>query len=270
MLLIAASLAGCGPRGGGGQDVVSGRDISITSAELEQVLTRLPPVAADQAKAARRIVLDRLVDEKLLARRALDDKLDKEPAVMQRIEAARRGILAAAYAKRAAATSIRPDPAGARAFYDANPVLFANRVIVELEEVELTGSAADLQRFNRLFMQSKGSLPALLATLEREGHPSATFVRLRTPEELPLPLARRFAALKPGQPVAYTLGSLNLAVVRRVEAAPIPFAVAQPTILKLIDNQHRATILKAELKDLRDQADLRFDRANLKRAGVTS
>ena len=249
------------------QELVHGRDISVTAAEFDQIVDQVP---AEQTAGVRRTILDRLIDQKLLAQQASDQKLDRTPAVMQRIEAAKRIILAQAYAERATARTLPPDADAARAFYDQHPELYAQRRVVEVDELELTGTPADLARQKATFVKGGGSLPSMQAALAAEGRPNTSFLRVRAPEDLPPALVTAFAAVRPGQPVIYQLnGSLNLGVVRRIEPAPLPYKMAAPVILRLMSDQHRQAVLDGELKTLRQQADLHYEAPSLKRAGIT-
>src|SRR6185436_15792816 len=74
------------------------------------------------AKSLDRRVLQSLVDEKLLAQKAMADQLDKEPSVMRALERARRQILAHAAIEHAGG-EIEISADEARKFYAENPNL---------------------------------------------------------------------------------------------------------------------------------------------------
>src|SRR5689334_7209338 len=88
--LLAATLAclsACGDRPAGVPAVVNNTTISIPEVRAAMARTQSNDVGA---------VLDALIDEELLAQRALENKLDRRPDVVLALQAARRQILAAA------------------------------------------------------------------------------------------------------------------------------------------------------------------------------
>jgi EpsD family peptidyl-prolyl cis-trans isomerase len=54
-------------------------------------------VRQEEAEAASRQALARLIDQELAVQKALDLKIDRQPAVLQALEAAKRDVLARAY-----------------------------------------------------------------------------------------------------------------------------------------------------------------------------
>ena len=62
---------------------------------------------------------------------ALADKLDRDPAVLMELEAAKREILTKAYVARHLA-AIKPAEAEVKAYYEQHPHLFAQRKVYNL------------------------------------------------------------------------------------------------------------------------------------------
>ena len=100
-LLIAALAAGCG----GKKDEATGEKAAtevaakvngteLTTLQVNYALQRIPNLDKEQAKAASLQVVRNLVDQEVIAQKALADKLDRDPAVVQALDAARRQILA--------------------------------------------------------------------------------------------------------------------------------------------------------------------------------
>ena len=97
--LILASvfvLAACGESdSGAGKSAtqvaarVNAEELSVH--QINAVLGRTPGLQPDQVEKASQAALERLIDQELLVQRAKDKKLDRDPRVMQAIEAARRG-----------------------------------------------------------------------------------------------------------------------------------------------------------------------------------
>ena len=74
---------------------------------------------------------------KCWCRRRLTDKLDRDPTVVQALDAARRQILAEAYMSRKLGTPAEPSDAEVSDYFDQNPELFAKRKIYRLQEISI-------------------------------------------------------------------------------------------------------------------------------------
>ena len=109
----------------------------ITVSQINQVLAQQRALPAAQAASAAGVALERLIDQELALQKASDQKLDREPRVMQQIEAARREIISRAYVEKIGEGAPKPTPAEVSAYYEKHPALFANRRIYNLQEVDI-------------------------------------------------------------------------------------------------------------------------------------
>src|SRR4051812_48131105 len=103
--------------------------------------------------------LEKIIDRELLVQKALEAGLDKDPAVAETIDNARRQVLAQAYVERVASSGVKPSRDEVRAFYDENPALFAERRIYRIRELTVA-SPADLV---------EGDLEQIAASLRTRG-----------------------------------------------------------------------------------------------------
>src|SRR5712664_1669722 len=108
VLIALVALSSCGKadvKKASGQIVakVNGDEISVH--QINNAIARSNAIPPDEAKQAAAQTLERIVDQELLVQKALKDKLDRDPQIMQSIEDAKRQILARAYIERAAAAS---------------------------------------------------------------------------------------------------------------------------------------------------------------------
>ena len=105
----ALLLAGCG----GNKETASqtaakvNRD-EITVHQINFVLQQQRGLRPEQADAAGKQILERLIDQQLALQKAGDLKLDREPAVVQQMEAAKREILARAYLEKVGEGAAKP------------------------------------------------------------------------------------------------------------------------------------------------------------------
>ena len=82
----------------------------ITVSQINQVLGQQRALPAEQAASAAGVALERLIDQELALQKASDQKLDREPRVMQQIEAARREIISRAYVEKIGEGAPKPTP----------------------------------------------------------------------------------------------------------------------------------------------------------------
>src|SRR5512139_2955755 len=107
-LLIAALVVGCGDKKdeaattekGATQVAAKVNGTELTVHQINYALQRMPNLDKGQTKAASLEVVRKLVDQEVLLQKALADKLDRDPTVVQALDAARRQILAEAYMAR--------------------------------------------------------------------------------------------------------------------------------------------------------------------------
>ena len=145
VLACAALLAACG--GGDGDKKpatqvaakVNSGEISVH--QVNQVLQRQPGLKPEQVQAVSRRVLDGLVDQELAIQQATEQKLDRDPRVVSAIEAAKRDIIARAYADKIAESVSAPTPEEVKAYYDSKPELFSKRRIYALQEFNIEANA---------------------------------------------------------------------------------------------------------------------------------
>src|SRR4030042_6059253 len=130
-LLVAVLFAGCGDKkdeaatAAPSQVAAKVNGTELTVHQVNYALQRIPNLDPEQTKAASLQVVRNLVEQEVIAQKALDDKLDRDPAVVQALDAARRQILAEAYMSRKLGTPAEPSDAGGADYFDQPPELFA-------------------------------------------------------------------------------------------------------------------------------------------------
>jgi EpsD family peptidyl-prolyl cis-trans isomerase len=255
-IAFAALLSGCGaPTSADDRHLLArGKDFEVTGPELDQLLRRAPRVErADQVAPLRRAMLERLVDEKLLAEAAVDDKLDRQVETMQAIEAARRATLARAYVDKIASKAAQPTPAEIEAALKAQGPGGPVRALT-IDEITAPANAPAMEAFRLAF--DRGGFDALTARLAAAGLPAGRGrTRLRS-EDLPGLTPDRLAALAVGGQVVFRVGDVahfgRIAAIERAALAP---QAARAEIAGRMAAQRRAAVLQSEL------ARLRADRA---------
>ncbi|MBM3115149.1 EpsD family peptidyl-prolyl cis-trans isomerase [Jeongeupia naejangsanensis] len=172
-------------------------DAEITVHQLNYLLAQQ---ANPGDAAVKQRVLDGLVDQELLVQKAVELKLDRDPDVVQAVEAARRQILARAAAEREIGKPAEPAQAQIDAFYAAHPQLFAERKLYDFAVFALAANA--LKPEIEQALQHARNAAETAAVLQQAGVNAQPAESQKAPEQLPLPLLPKVAAMKNGDIIA--------------------------------------------------------------------
>jgi EpsD family peptidyl-prolyl cis-trans isomerase len=261
LLLGAAIAAGCG----GGEDTpvsqvaarVNADEISVRA--VDAALARSPNGSAPLTARAKREIVDKLIEQQLARQRAIEQKLDRTPQVVQAIEAARSEILARAYLEQVAEAQASPAPEEIRKYYLAHPELFAQRRQYSLEEISVAGKpgiAAALQE-----RVAKGESMEQIAGWLKSGEVRYAVNRgVRAAEQIPLDMLPRLQAMKQGEVQVIGAGGDGAVVTRlaSARAAPIDEASAAPLIRQFLLKRRSSEAIAVEMKRLRGQARIEY------------
>ena len=258
---LALAVAACG--GGSGkkatQVAAKVNDEELSVHQINFVLQRTPGVTPEKAKEASREILERLIDQELAVQRAKDAKLDRDAQVMQRLEAARREILAQAWIERMAAQVAKPEAAEVEKFYKDNPALFSERRVWRLNEIVLPGRPANWDEVQKELKPVKSAAEAA-GVLRKRGIDTAVATDVaRGSEGIPLDVLPNFAKLPNGEVAIFQNGpQLVIAEIRSSQSAPLDVKQAGPAIEQFISNRKRAEVVQAEMKRLRETAKIEY------------
>ena len=99
LMAAVALLAGCGDKKekGASQTAAKVNKAEVTVHQINFVLQQQRGLRPEQADAASKQILERLIDQELALQKADDLKIDRDPRVVQQLEAAKREIIARAY-----------------------------------------------------------------------------------------------------------------------------------------------------------------------------
>jgi EpsD family peptidyl-prolyl cis-trans isomerase len=189
--------------------------------------------------------LEKVIDRELLVQKALEAGLDKDPAVAETIDNARRQVLAQAYVQRLSAGGAKPSREEVRAFYDENPALFAERRIYRLRELTVSG-AGDLV---------EGDLEQMVASLRSRGARFSLTTQTQAAEELPLAYLPQLSRMKPGEVAVFGTTAIQLV---QAEDAPLPPEQAYALIEQFLAGKKRMELAAAEVKKLREGARIEY------------
>lgn len=238
---------------------VNAVEIPVQQVDFVLARTVAATTSPDQGPKIRREILDKLVDQQLAVEQALEKKLDRSPAVLMAIEAARREILARAYYEQLTAGLGKPTPEEAQKYYAEHPQLFAERRIYNIQEIVLPASAGVAARLDEMLAAGK-PMTEIAGWLKDKGIKFVAASATRPAEQLPLELLPRIHALKDGQ--GLVIDSVQNTTVMRVlasQSVPVTEAAALPRIQQFLGNQRAAAAAERELKQLKAKAKITYE-----------
>ncbi|MTV40535.1 EpsD family peptidyl-prolyl cis-trans isomerase, partial [Duganella radicis] len=258
LLLLAAGLSACG---GGkekkpGQALASVNGEEITVLQLNEELQRANVQAAQQ-EAARKQLLEALIDRQLLQIEAAKDKTDRDPAVVQSIERAKALIIAQAYMQKRLGTPAKPTQAEVEAYYTQHPEFFAQRKALDMRQLVL--ATRDLDDPLKAAIDSAKSLDEVAAWMDAH---KVKFVRnqvSRTSSDLPAELARKLLSMPKGQLFIVREGERSLLIsIAEVKDSPVSLEAAASQIEQFLVNKKNKDAAAAELARLRAAAKITY------------
>ncbi len=256
-LACAASLvAGCGDRKqAAGQEVAArvGSD-EITAAQVDFLLQQQRGLRPEQADAAGRQILDRLIDQQLALQKASELKLERDPRVAQQLEAARRDILARAYLDKVGEGAARPTADEIRKYYADKPALFAERRIYNLQEILVEARSDQLDTLRERLAAARNA-GEFAEYLKANDYRFVVSQAVRTAEQLPLQSLDTLARMQDGQAALLPAASgAQIVVLLGSRLQPVTEEQARPMIEQFLLNERRRTRLDDELRSLRGAA----------------
>ena len=264
MLTVAAAVflvAGCGDKKKdkpASQTAAKVNKEEITVHQINFVLSQQRGVAPERAASAGKQVLERLIDQELALQKAQEQKVDREPRVIQQLEAARREIIARAYVERVGGGASKPTPAEVKAYYDAHPALFKERKLYSLQELAIEAKPEQIAVLRDKLGQSK-DLQAFIDFLKANDYKFAGNQAVRAAEQLPLATLDKFAAMKEGErSLNQTPQGAQVVILAGTRGQPVDEQRATPAIEQFLLNERKRKIVEDDLKALRAAAKVEY------------
>lgn len=257
LLVLAASLAACGDKAKKpGQSLASVNGAEITVLQLNEELERanVPPA---RQEAARKQLLEALIDRQLLENEASKEKLDRDPKVLQAVERAKSLIVAQTYMQKRLGTVTRPTPAEVDDYFQKNPSFFRERKQFDLRELVL--ATADVDATVKTVMDSAKSLDDVAAWLDAHKIKYARTHVTRTSSDLSPDFSSKLLAMPKGQLFIVNEGERSLLMaLNDVKDSPVTLEVASAQIAQFLTNKKNKEVSDAELARLRAAAKIEY------------
>lgn len=266
VLPAGACLAFVGCGGADGSNVAPPSQIAlkvngdeITARQIDLVAQQQQRDAmGDREDTSQQQAIQRLIDQQIAVQNAHRLKLDRDPDTVQRVEQARREVLASAFLDTVANKAPRPSEAEIRRYYDAHPGLFADRRVYTLQRAQVQAPADEIAALQARADRA-GSFGEVAAWLRAE-RVGFTVDSLSQPAEaLPLAIVDRLATLARGRSIALPRpGGAWVLTVVGAQPAPRSFEDARADIEQFLSaNAMRDAVLSAERR-LREDARIEY------------
>lgn len=254
----AAMLAACGKKD---EDTsatlatVNGE--KITQAQLDYTIQQVQAARPGASAPPAAQVLQGLVEQRLAVQKAEKDKLDRNPGVLQALEAARKDALARYYVEQLTAKVPKPTADEVKQYYDSHPANFAKRNAYVIQKVDAR-VAPDQASAVAASVQAAGSAAAVVDLLKAKAGAVNVTETTQAAESLG-PLLPKISTMSPGQTIAIAQPQgLTALTVVDVRPQPVSLAQSQAVIEQFLWNQKKREALQAEAKDLRAKARIDY------------
>lgn len=263
VLAVLASglmLAGCGDKKDKAASQTAARvnKDEITVHQINFVLQQQRNLRPEQADAASKQILERLIDQQLALQKADDLKLDRDPRVVQQLEAAKREILARAYVEKVGEAAAKPTPDEIKKYYEEKPALFKERRIYNIQEISIEAKPEQVGALRDQLAQAK-NINEFIEYLKSNDYRFGGNQAVRAAEQLPLQSLDAFARLKDGQAVlSPSPNGATVIVLAGSRSQPVSEEQAKPAIEQFLLNDRKRKLVEDDVKAMRGAAKIEY------------
>lgn len=257
VLLTALGLAACNSKDKKpGQALVSVNGDEITVLQLNEEMQR-SGVQPGQQEAARKQVLEALIDRQLLQNAAAQDKLDRDPKVVQAIERAKSLIIAQAYMQKRVGTQAKPSKEEIEQYFSQHPELFVHRKQFDMRQLLI--ATRDMSDELKAAMDSAKSLDEVAGWLDAHQVKFGRGQISRTSTDLPPELSSKLLAMPKGQLFIIKEGERSMLIaIADIKDVPVTLEAATPQIEQYLFNKKNKDVADAEVARLRAAAKIEY------------
>ena len=230
----------------------------LTIHQVNYVLQQQRGLKPEQMESASRQVLDRLIDQELALQKAEELKLDRDPKVVQQLQASRREIIARAFAEKTGDAAAKPTAEEVKKYFDENPALFKERRIYSIQELLIEAKPEQIDTLKDALRQTKNTAD-FIEYLKAKNYKFSGSQAVRPAEQIPMTMLPSFAKLRDGQAMLTpSVNGAQVIVLAGSRSEPIDDARAKPVIEVFLTNEARRRLLEGEIKNLRGAAKIEY------------
>ena len=259
ILFSTCFLSACGheTEGSGSQVVARVNGDEISAHQLTNAMAHIGNIPKGKEAEAAKQILKSLVDQQILVKLAVDNRLDRNPNVLQAIESSKRQILMEASIDQLTKKLTKPTDSEIHDYYMKSPELFANRRVYKFAEFSVDGTS-QMDKVKSLLSGTK-NLEEFARKLHTENIEFKTATAVKAAEELPTVLLPKFSRMAKGEVAIIPVGD-NLLVLQLQDFKDQPLTEdqAKPFIDKFLLEQKRKTLIEGELKRLQEASNIEY------------
>ncbi|MES2159765.1 MAG: EpsD family peptidyl-prolyl cis-trans isomerase [Pseudomonadota bacterium] len=255
LVLAAVGLTACGKKDAKpGQALASVNGSEITVLQLNEELQRAG-VAPAQQEAASKQLLQSLIDRQLLQDAAIEEKIDRDPKVVQALERAKALIVAQAYIQKRLGAPSAPTKAEVEAYFQQHPEFFSARKQFDMRQLVL--ASKDLDADAKAAIDGAKSLDEVAAWLDQRHVKFARTQISRTGADLAPELTSKLVSLPKGQLFIIREGERSVLVqIAEIKDSPVTLEAAAGQIQQYLSNKKNKDVADAEVARLRAAAKI--------------
>jgi EpsD family peptidyl-prolyl cis-trans isomerase len=260
LVATAVLLSACGEKkdAAASQTAAKVNKDEVTVHQINFVLQQQRNLRPEQAEAASKQVLERLIDQQLALQKAEESKVDRDPRVMQQLEAARREVIARAYLEKVGEAAPKPTPEEIKKYYDEKPALFSQRRIYQIQEIGIEAPADRLPELREKLGAAK-NINEFVEYLKASGLKFSGNQAVRAAEQLPLNSLDALSKMQDGQAmVVPTPTGAQVVVLAGSRMQPVTEEQARPAIEQFLVNERRRKLVEDDLKAMRAAAKIEY------------
>ena len=260
LVASAALLAACGDKKekAASQTAAKVNKAEVTVHQINFVLQQQRNLRPEQADAASRQVLERLIDQELALQKADDLKLDRDPRVVQQLEAAKREIIARAYLEKVGEAATKPTPEEIKKYYDDKPALFKERRIYSLQEIGIEARPDQVAMLREKLGASK-NINEFVEFLKANDFKFNGNQAVRAAEQLPLQSLDMIAKMSDGQAMMnQAANGVQVLVLAGSRSQPVSEEQARPAIEQFLLNERKRKLVEDDVKAMRGAAKIEY------------
>ena len=262
LVAVAAAvvLVGCGEKKdkAASQTAAKVNKDEVTVHQINFVLQQQRNLRPEQTDAASKQILERLIEQQLALQKADEQKIDRDPRVVQQMEVARREIVARAYLDKVGEAAPKPTADEIKKYYDEKPALFSERRVYSIQEISIETKPEQVPELREKLAAAK-NVNDFVEYLKASGLRFAGNQAVRAAEQLPFNTLDAMSKMKDGQAIVVpATNGMQVVVLAGSRSQPVTEEQARPAIEQFLLNERKRKLVEDDIKALRAAAKIEY------------